>query len=498
MFFKQKPEQIAAVDLGSNSFHLTVARVQDGRFHVIDTLKEMVRLGSGITANHGINAPTAERALGCLNRFGQRLRGMSNESVRVTGTNALRRASQAGDFILAAEQALGYPIEIISGIEEARLIYVGVNNSTPNPEQQKLIIDIGGGSTELIIGSNHSPHLLESLYMGCVSMSMKHFTDGKVNNKRMQKAILSAQQELEPVSQAYRQLGWEAALGSSGTIRSIAETIAALGGNEEGITPKNLQKLRDIVVKAGHIEALNLPAVSVERLPVFPGGLAILIAVFDALQIKSLKVSQSALREGILYEFIGRVNQQDIHNNTIARISSRYQIDTKHAKRVTETTLKLFKDVQTVWQLDNHAERLCQWAASLHEVGLAISHSRFHQHGAYLIEHSDLHGFSKQEQAQVAMLIRMHRRKLRPELYTDFDEKKLRYLQQLAILIRLAAVLHRGRSEKSQADCTLQAKADTLLLSFPEGWLAEQPLTAADLEQEQSYLQEINFTLNFQ
>lgn len=497
MFFKKNPEVVAAVDLGSNSFHMIVARVQQGQIHIIDTIKEMVRLGAGITPEHAIDEATTERAIACLQRFGQRLGNMHANHVRVVGTNALRRATYCDDFLQAAETALGHPIEVISGIEEARLIYVGVSHCLPTGDKKTLVIDIGGGSTELIIGQHHTPELLESLYMGCLAMSNRFFADGKITEKRFKKAGIAAHRELEPIANRYRKTGWDQTVGSSGTVRSINEYITSLGLPTNNITLEALYAVRDDLVKVGHsdnIKAINLPA---ERGPVFPGGLAVLIAVFEALQIKELLPSECALREGILHELTGTDGNQDIHSQTINNISQRYHVDMQHAGRVESCCRHFYQQVADTWDINKpHLLSVLSCAAQLHEVGLTISHSRYQLHGGYLIEYSDLPGFNRQEQREIAALIRLHRRKLKTDLYLNvFSEKRQNRLLKLSLLLRLAVILHRGRHDQPLPDIKLRAKTNELKISFPSKWLKKHPLTKGDLEDEAAYWQSINYQL---
>lgn len=498
MLFKKNPEIVAAVDLGSNSFHMTVARVQNGQLRVVDVLKEMVRLEAGITADRGIEPQTAARSLSCLERFSQRLSTLHPDNVRVIGTNALRRARNAGTFIEDAEKTLGYPIEIISGREEARLVFAGVSYCEAGLDRQTLVVDIGGGSTEMIIGQRFSPMLLESLRLGCVGTSLRFFSDGKITDKRLQQAILAARQELEPIEKMYRQLGWTKALGSSGSIRSIADAIDAQGWGS-AITLQTLNKLRHHLIDAGHIDNLQLPAVSSERAAVFSGGFAVLYAVFEALRIDTLSISQCALREGILWELIGAGDHEAIHVRTVKNLCERYQIDRKHAASVKKTGAALFEEVKTAWQLDiGDNASVLSWAAQLHETGLAISHSGYHRHGGYLIEHSDLPGFNRQQQIEVATLVRLHRRKLRKEYLEAIDKKRLPSLLKLGILLRLAVLLHRGRDDQLLPAFTVTVEDDSIRLKFPVDWLATHPLTGADLEQEAGYLATAGYRLSFE
>jgi len=300
------PDVLAAVDLGSNSFHMVVARYSHGQLVIIDRLREMVRLAAGVEESGRIDKDVAARALACLHRFGQRLHDMHADSVRVVGTNALRMAHRKQAFLERAREALGHPIEIIAGMEEARLIYSGVAHTMPNEAGKRLVIDIGGGSTELIIGQELTPLELESLQMGCVSLSERFFRDGKISAKRFERARLAARLELEPVQAAFRARGWETCAGSSGTVRAIGEVIRALDPAAATITPAGLNRAIEYCIDAGHTRELTLEPVTEDRRPVFPGGLAILAEIFAVLDIKAMRIAEGAMREGLLYDMLGR------------------------------------------------------------------------------------------------------------------------------------------------------------------------------------------------
>lgn len=488
---------VAAVDLGSNSFHLKVAQVIDGHFHVVDRLKEMVRVAAGLDATNQLDAEAIERALTCLERFGQRLENVPSEHVRVVGTNTLRRARNARGFLRQAETALGHPIDVISGIEEARLIYAGVAHHVPLNDEQRLAIDIGGGSTEIIIGQGFSPLLLESLYMGCVGFSQTYFPDGKIRRDGMRRAELAALQELEPVFSHYKRTGWSTAYGTSGTIINIHEVIREKGWSEKGITPSALKQLRSAVIDAGHTDQLSLPGLQKERAPVFPGGVAILSALFDALGVKRLERCDGALREGLLYDVLGRLGPEDTRESTVQGLMSRYRVDTEQASRVERSAIQLKNQVAKAWRLRKQGyEDMLKWAARLHEIGLAIAHSQHHKHAAYLLEYADMPGFSHQEQALLAVLVRAHRRKFPSEIFDILDTGQTR-ATRLAVLLRLAVVLNRSRSDTPPPELSAEADDERLTLSFPEAWLAEHPLTRVDLEQEAAYLKHAGIRLRF-
>ena len=490
-------EAIAAVDLGSNSFHMIVARLQDEQLQVIDRLREPVRLAAGLDALDRLDEAAYARALDCLQRFGQRLRELPPGAVRVVGTNTLRRAHETSDFLDAAQQALGHPIEIVSGIEEARLIYLGVSHSLAQAGQRRLVVDIGGGSTELIIGEEFQPRYLESLYMGCVQMSRAFFGDGKVSKTRMREAVLAARLELQPVEAEFRRRGWDAVAGASGTIKAVREVVSGNGWSDHGITPDALRRLRKALTSGGDVNTLELKGLQEGRRPVFPGGVAVLSAVFEALQIERMQVSQGALREGLLYDLEGRIRHEDTREVTVAALEQRYQIDTEHAQRVAVTALSLFDQAARTWGLDPPGRHWLEWAARLHELGVAIAHGQHHRHGAYVLQHGDLSGFSYRDQMVLAVLVRCHRRQLASGIIQSLPKGLIEPVTRLVVLIRLAVLLHRSRSPAVLAEVPAMFQEQGVKLMFPEGWLDEHPLTRGDLELEQGYLEAIGYQLRF-
>lgn len=491
---------IAAVDLGSNSFHMVVARDVNGHLNVLDRLREPVRLAAGLNASGELDAAAFSRAIACLERFGQRLRDMPSGSVRAVGTNTLRQARNSDNFLEAAAAALGHPIEIISGLEEARVIYLGVSHSLHGHPGQRLVMDIGGGSTELIIGDGFDSIHMESLYMGCVSLSQEHFADGYISAKAMRRAEIAAGQELQGIEQDYRRLGWTSAVGSSGTIRAVGDVVHAMGWGDTGITMQALQRLREAMVSAGHISRLDaLQGLPPERAPVFPGGVAILIATFAALGIERMDVSDGALREGLLYDLMGRIRHEDVRSRTIGTLSDRYHVDKEQGRRVHDTAIYCLHQVMHTWKLEEEcAASLLEWAAQLHEIGLAVAHSGYHKHGAYLLEFSDMPGFSRQEQKALAALVRSHRRKFSPAVFRVLPEMQREQLMRLSVLLRLAVLLHRSRADFPLPPFYLEGDGKSLALRFPAGWLELHPLTQADLMQEADVLKEGKFRLVFE
>ncbi len=480
------PETIAAVDLGSNSFHLIVARLHNGEVRVVDRLREMVRLGGGFDKQRRIIPEAEQRALACLTRFGERLSGLPAGCVRAVGTNTLRSARDSGPLIEAMEQALGHPISIVSGVEEARLIYLGVAHSLAADGRRRLVMDIGGGSTELIIGKGFKTRYMQSMYMGCVSMTQARFADGTITRKAVKRALLDVQMELEPVVAKFRKLGWDRPIGASGTIRAVDRVIRAAGWSRGGITLTALQRLKDTLIEIGQIDKLDqLPGLSEERAPVFAGGLMVLLGTFEALGIEQMEVSDGALREGLLYELVGRIRDEDIRSRSIDELVLRYRLDSEHAAQVRKEALNLLSQVAEPWELrDKSWRQLLGWAAQIYEIGLSIAHSQYHKHGAYIAEYSDLAGFSQEEQKLLATLIRAHRRKFPVAVFRELPKSCRRPVQRLAVLLRLAVLFHRSRTGDAIPNVKLKIKKDILQLRFPDGWLEQHPLISSDLEQE--------------
>jgi exopolyphosphatase/guanosine-5'-triphosphate,3'-diphosphate pyrophosphatase len=488
---------IAAVDLGSNSFHMIVARLHDGQLRVLDRLRDPVRLGAGLMKQNRIDPEVRKRAIECLQRFGQRLRELGPESVRVVGTNTLRRARDP-DFMEEAQQALGHPIEVIAGVEEARLIYLGAAHSLADNGGRRLVMDIGGGSTELIIGEGFKPLRMDSLYMGCVSMTEQYFGSGKLTKSNFQDAEVAAGLELEPIQERFRKLGWQMAAGASGTIRTVRDLLVEAGWTEQGITLEGLRKLRKVMIDAGHVDKLKLKALPEDRRPVLAGGLAILSATFEALKIERMMITQGALREGLLYDLLGRIHHDDVREAAIQAMATRYQVDVQHAQRVEAVAQRLLEQLANTWGLSHPMyQTWLHWAATLHEIGLMIAHSQYHKHGAYLIQHSDLSGFSVRDQSLLAALVRGHRRKL-PKVELAALPKALEEpARRLIVLLRLAVLLRRDRVDVSTPVVKASISGNQLKLDFPEGWLDAHPLTQADLVEERKYLEAANLKLSF-
>jgi exopolyphosphatase/guanosine-5'-triphosphate,3'-diphosphate pyrophosphatase len=487
---------VAAVDLGSNSFHMVIARFFGEDLAVLDRLREPVRLADGLDASNKIDADAQQRAIACLERFGQRIRGLPSSCVRAVGTNTLRLAKSDRDFRAKARAALGYPIEVVSGQEEARLIYQGISHTLPQRGERLLAVDIGGGSTEIMLGRGFDLESAHSLFMGCVSFSRQYFPGGRIERSSFRDAETAAGLELRTIAGGIRAADCPGAVGSSGTIEAVTDLLREnrLGGPP--ITLDALKKLRRLLVDAGRVENVDLPGLKPDRRPVLPGGVAILIAVFKSLDLESMDLSPGALREGVLYDLIGRIRHQDVRDRAIRRFIERFRVDVAQAERVEKTALRFLEDAGAPDGLDVESARsLLAWAAWLHEIGLVVSYPGYHKHGAYLVANSDLPGFSRDDQALLASLVRGHRRKLRAEIFADLPPGRLEAARRLCVLLRLAVLFHRSRGGRRAEEPALEWKDSSVRLAFPAGWSEKHPLTRADLEQEARFLADAGITL---
>ncbi|HRD93171.1 MAG TPA: exopolyphosphatase [Accumulibacter sp.] len=488
---------VAAIDLGSNSFHMIVARLANGQVQVLDRLREMVQLAAGLDSRNRLSAESQQRALDCLARFGQRLRQIPAEQLRIVGTNTLRQARNSAEFVARAEQVLGHKVEIVRGQEEARLIYLGVAHSVGDVTGQRLVIDIGGGSTELIIGEKFDPLHLASLRMGCVSMSRACFGDGRVTASRLREAELLVQLNLEPVRAEYLARGWEVATGASGSIKAIQDVLISEGWSREGITLEGLRRLRAALLEVRDTAAIaSRWQLDPARARVFIGGFVVLHGLCEALAIDHLQVSEGALREGLIYDLLGRIRHEDVRDRTIADVITRFSLDQAQAARVSATALALLRQVRVPWHLPgSDAAEVLGRAARLHEVGLLLTHDRHHKHGAYVLEHSDLPGYSRDDQLLLAALVRRQRRAFPARAFAHLPKEWARPAPRLCVLLRLAVVLHRGRSSEPLPAIALRVDRRRIVLHFPQNWLDEHPLTRADLQIEARLLRKAGFAL---
>lgn len=474
---------VAAVDLGSNSFRLQVARVEEDQLYPLDSLKETVRLAAGLSDDKVLDEETRERAIACLKRFGERLRGLPRDAVRVVATNTFRVAKNSALFIRDAESALGFPIEIIAGREEARLIYLGVSHGLPASREKRLVIDIGGGSTEFIIGTGHKPQLMESLYMGCVSYSRRFFPTGKITKNTLLRAELAARTEIQLITSGFCAGHWRQAVGSSGSAKALAEILEANGYAGSGITRSGLEKLRAALVKAGDCNRLSLAGLRPDRVPVLLGGFAIMSAAFAELGIEEMTVADTALREGVLYDMIGRFHRHDMRETTVRQFMRRYRVDPVQAGRVEMLAVELLRQLAETLALDMEtAPQMLAWAAKLHEIGLTISHAGYHKHTAYILDNADMPGFSKKEQAQLAMLAAAQRgslNKVMNNYAAGFED------WPMILALRLAVQFCRSRTElELPQEMSLSADNSGFQLKLDKSWLAHNTLTQTALEGE--------------
>jgi len=486
--------QVAAVDLGSNSFHMVIARVRGEEVRPIDRVREPVQLARGLGKRRVLTKATRQRALRALERFNQRLREVEPGRVRAVGTSTLRSARNSSEFLAEAEEALGHPIEVIKGREEARLIYLGVAHSLPDDPGPRLVVDIGGGSTECILGEHFVAREVHSLNVGCVRLTKKCFGDGLLTEEAFEAARLRAQREFSSIERAFRESGWQQAVGASGTIRAADSILRQNGWGAQGITASGLKKLRRAMIRAGDIGSFKLKGLRPDRARVFPGGVAILQALFDRLGLDTLTATSGALREGVLYDLLGRIRHEDVRERTIRGFQLRYRIDAAQASRVERTALALLSHAPASWGLDPTADgRVLSWAARLHEQGLAVTWSKHHRHGAYLLRHADMPGFSRDDQRLLATIVGGHRRKIDLEYVEALSDEDYERAAYLILVLRLSVLLHRSRSPVDLPPLRLTGDAVRVRLRVPKRWLAAHPLSRLDLEEEATHLRALGF-----
>lgn len=489
-------ELLAAVDLGSNSFHMVVARHVLGQLRIVDRIKETVRLAEGLDGQGGLDPAVMPRALDCLARFGQRIASIPPHRVRAIATNTVRQLANPQVFLLPAETALGHGIDVVAGREEARLIYLGVaHGKQPPPGKRRLVMDIGGSSTEFIVGQGFEPMERESLQMGCIASTRRFFPDGKLSGKRWKEARTEITAEFQQFLRQFRSRGWDEVMGSSGTIKSICDISIALKLTKASITAESLAEIRKRVLEFGRVDEVKLPGLSGDRRPIFAGGLLVLDAAFTELGIERMYVSDYALREGVLYDLLGRSRDQDPRDDSIRALCNRYGVDMEQADRVEATALRLFDQARAGWKLEPDERRLLGWAARIHEIGLAIAHSQYHVHGAYLAEHSDIAGFSRTEQQWLAALLRNQRRDPHLAVFDRLPDRLMANALHCALLLRLAVLLHRSHDREPLPLAELEVDGSRMVLRLSKRWLDGHPLTRSDLETERDHLREIGRSL---
>jgi exopolyphosphatase / guanosine-5'-triphosphate,3'-diphosphate pyrophosphatase len=485
---------MAAVDLGSNSFHMVIARVIDGDIQLLHREKQKVQLAEGLNEQQVLSEEAIERGLNVLAQFADTLKPFAPQSVRVIATYTLRRARNAATFLRRAKTVFPFPIEVISGQEEARFIYQGVAHFE-HFAARRLVIDIGGGSTEFAIGEGLQPLRLSSRNMGCVSYALQHFPQGRISEKRFAKAILQAEQELEPIVSSFKAAGWQQAVGTSGTVKTLRDIVVGMGLGHNALELAHLLALKDHLVLQENSFQLDLPGLTDDRKLLICSGLAILIAAFNLLQIDQLIYIDAALREGVLYEMSDRLQHLDIREHSVASLQRRYDVDMAQAERVSATALNLFSQVRKSWQLTDEDAMLLGWAATLYEVGLHINSSGVQKHSAYILQYANLPGFNQEQQLLIATLVRFHRRKIRAEEIPSFSLYQLPQVIYLLVLLRLAVLLNQKRRDDLLPELTARPMAQALELNLGRDWLEQQSLLAADLAAEQKTLKKIAFML---
>ena len=485
---------LAALDLGSNSFHLIIARVEHGEIRPVETLAEKVQLGAGLI-DHQLSQDAIDRGLACLERFAQALDQLAPSRVRVVGTNALRQARNRRDFTKPAERLLGVPVDVVYGREEARLVYLGVAHSLADDESSRLVVDIGGGSTEFIVGQRFEPQRLVSLQMGCVSYAQRHFPDGKISDKAFRAAVSEAFAEASRIAPEFNSQFWIEAVGSSGTLQAIELLIQSQGWRDHGIDERSLNKLKKKLMGFSQANDIDLPGLAENRRGVICAGVAITQGLFKALGIKTMRTSGGALREGVIYDLMGRLSHEDVRERSISAMVARHGADPKSADIVAHRLAVLATAVADSWQLSAQDIELLTWTARVHEIGISIAQKGFHRHSAYLILNADMPGFSQGEQECMALLLEGQRGKLRSEFLAAIPEDSFEKISRMIALLRLAIALKYVELLEQLPDISVSAKGKTLTLTLPRGWRRSHPLSSRDLDDLKALLSRLKIRL---
>lgn len=498
-FHHQPPREFAAVDLGSNSFHMIVARIVNGSIQVLSRIKRRVRLAEGLDEHRVLNQEAIERGVACLALFAKRLQGFSIENVKVVGTYTLRRAVNNQAFLQQAQRVFPFPIDIISGQEEARLIYLGVCHTQPE-KGRKLVVDIGGGSTEMSIGDEFAPLRAESRHMGCVSFAKRFFPEGKLTKERFEHAYQVAVEKIEDLSWEYRQLGWQHVLGSSGTIKTVSKILIANGYRDGLITERRLKRVIQTCLEFNSLHQIKLQGLTEERADVLVPGLAILLALFHTFHIQSMRYSNGALREGVMYGLEKYFQVGNIRQRTLESLVEQFDIDRPQAERVKNTALNLFAQVQC-WQHPKQAKQLgsiLKWASLLHEIGICINHNGVNRHSAYIIANLDLPGFDEEQKKLLAILVRFHLNSVNYSDIRSMNRFNNRDVITILCLLRLAVLLNRARQATiSPQYLQLLIKSGHWILTFEPNFLIQNPLIHNDLAEEKKLLKALHIDFTY-
>ncbi|WP_407575254.1 guanosine-5'-triphosphate,3'-diphosphate diphosphatase [Raoultella terrigena] len=479
----------AAIDLGSNSFHMLVVREVAGSIQTLSRIKRKVRLAAGLNSDNALSAEAMERGWQCLRLFAERLQDIPPAQIRVVATATLRLAVNADEFLAKARDILGCPVQVISGEEEARLIYQGVAHTTGG-EDQRLVVDIGGASTELVTGTGAQTTSLFSLPMGCVTWLERYFADRNLTKDNFGLAENAAREVLRPITDTLNYHGWKVCVGASGTVQALQEIMMAQGMDER-ITLAKLQQLKQRAIQCGRLEELEIEGLTLERALVFPSGLAILIAIFSELNIRCMTLAGGALREGLVYGMLHLAVDQDIRSRTLRNIQRRFMIDTEQAQRVGRLAADLVSQLDSYWELEPLSRDLLVSACALHEIGLSVDFKSAPQHAAYLVRNLDLPGFTPAQKKLLATLLLNQTNAVDLSSLHQQNAVKPRVAEHLCRLLRLAILFASRRRDDLLPSVTLTAEDEKLMLRLPEGWLENHPLGSEMVEQEcqwQSYV----------
>lgn len=498
--------RLAAIDLGSNSFRLEIGHVDHGQYIRREYLKETVRQGNGMDEDRNLTPAAMQRGIECLARFGERLAGFKPSEVRAVATQTLREARNRDEFLALAKKALGFNIEVISGREEARLIYQGVSQMLPNSNENRLVIDIGGRSTELILGKGAMPQVMESYRVGCIAWSTRYFPNGQFNTKAFEVAEIAAKAVLDESLTLYRPELWDVAYGSAGTVGAVGDVLGVAGWPSGSVNREGLDWMLKTLVQAGSADKLRLDGLKEDRLPVIAGGLSVLRALFDLLQIDELKLASGGLRHGLMVDLMGDSAQQvNLPDVSVGRLGVRFGVDTAQADRVAKVAMEIFGQLVPIAQVSGtgvtaadesvlRPRRKLTWAAQLHEIGIQISHSDYHKHGAYILDHADIVGLSVDALHRLGLLVLGHRGKLRK---IDLDNSDPVFIQQL-LALRLAVILCHARRDPDIRGFAIQLnpkQPHQMVLTCREGWATAYPQSAHLLREEVLAWQKTSWSL---
>ena len=479
----QDNTQLAAIDLGSNSFRLEIGRFEHEQLQRVEYIKETIRQGNGLDKDRNLSADAMQRGWDCLARFSERLTGFQKRQVRAVATQTLREARNRDVFLAKGKKILGFPIDVVSGKEEARLIYLGVSHLLHQSPERRLVIDIGGRSTELILGKGYTAQTMESYRVGSVTWSMKYFSDGQVSKEAFHHAEVAAKAVLDEALGTYANRHWDNVYGSSGTVGAIGDILVGLGYSAHAITRKGLLQVKDILQKSGRMDRVMLVGLKDDRRAVLCGGLSVLMALFDLLSMDTLLVAEGALRQGVLYDMVERkYNATDVRSSTVARMAVTFKIDPLQGQRVTQVAQALFLQIMPKQDMTTFESlnRKLGWAAQLHEIGTHISHSDYHKHGAYILENVDAIGFAQHELHRLGLLVLGHKGKLK-KLGEHLSDST--FVCQL-LALRLAVIACHARANPDWSAVRLSMKNNTLTLEVPGSWAQTYPQSMHLLQQE--------------